>query len=158
MGRHSKLTKMQVRFFKILLKSGFTEVTLKIHPEYKYSEAELADYALMMKRAFKKGTYFINCDYGSAGIQVGDYHKKIGFDNISDKLIALVIYHSRLKSANSRYKFGYYAYKVSDLNDVYDAIMTSYPYHNPSKACKQSIEDARIQLPIILEQISSFKD
>ena len=29
MGRHSKLTKMQVRFFKILLKSGFTEVTLQ---------------------------------------------------------------------------------------------------------------------------------
>ena len=100
------------------------------NPEYKYSEAELAEYTLMMKRAFKNGTYFINCDYGSAGIQVGDYHKKIGFDHISDKLIALVIYHSRLKSANSRYKFGYYAYKVSDLNDVYDAIMTSYPYHN----------------------------
>ena len=37
---------------------------------------------------------------------------------------------SGLLSANSRYKFGYYAYKVSDLNDVYDAIMTSYPYHN----------------------------
>ena len=60
------------------------------NPEYKYSEAELAEYTLMMKRAFKNGTYFINCDYGSAGVQVGDYHKKIG----------------------------------------YDAIMTSYPYHN----------------------------
>ena len=58
------------------------------------------------------------------------YHKKIGFDQISDKLIAFTFYLSASKSANSRYKFGYYAYKVSDLNDVYDAIMTSYPYHN----------------------------
>ena len=52
------------------------------NPEYKYSEAELAEYTLMMKRAFKNGTYFINCDYGSAGVQVGDYHKKIGYDAI----------------------------------------------------------------------------
>ena len=64
---HSKLTKKQVRFFKILLKAEFTEVSLQIHPEYKYSEAELADYTLMMKRAFKKGTYFINCDYNQQG-------------------------------------------------------------------------------------------
>ena len=52
------------------------------NPEYKYSEAELAEYTLTMKRAFKNGTYFINCDYGSAGVQVGDYHKKIGYDAI----------------------------------------------------------------------------
>ncbi len=40
--------------FRILLKAGFTEVTLKIFPEYKCSEAELADYALMMKRVLKR--------------------------------------------------------------------------------------------------------
>ena len=37
--------------------------------------------------------------------------------------------------------------------DVYDEVMTSYPYNSPSKRCKQSIEDARNQLPRILESI-----
>lgn len=40
--------------------------------------------------------------------------------------------------------------------DVYDEVMTSYPYNNPPKRCKQSIEDARKQLPRILESIMQF--
>ena len=109
-----------------------------------------------MKRAFKKGNYLINCDYGCAGIKVGDSCEKMGFEHISDKLIALVIYLAGLKNNNSRYKFGYYVTSVKNLNDVYDAIMVSYPYPNPPTACKMSIAEARTQLPIILEKIKSI--
>lgn len=105
MGRQSKQTKMQVRFFRILLDAGFTDITQQLYKDYCYSENELADYSLMMKRAFKKGNYLINCDYGCAGIKIGDSCKKIGFEHISDKLIALAIYLSGLKNANSRYKY-----------------------------------------------------
>lgn len=73
---------------------------------------ELADYAQLMKRAFKKGNYLINCDYGCAGIKVGDSCEKMGFEHISDKRIALVIYLAGLKNNNSRYKFGYYVTSV----------------------------------------------
>lgn len=156
MERLSKQTKMQVRFFRILLDAGFTDITKQLYKDYCYREDELADYKLMIKRAFKKGNYLINCDYGCAGIKIGDSSKKIGFEYISDKLIALVIYLSNIKNANSRYKYGYYVHKLDDMNDVYDAIMTSFPYKNPNKACKQSIEDARLRLPKILEGIISF--
>ena len=44
MGRHCKQTKMQVRFFRILLASGFTDVTQQLYADYRYSEMELADY------------------------------------------------------------------------------------------------------------------
>lgn len=153
MGRYSKQTKMQVRFFRILLASGFTDVTQQLYADYRYSEMELADYAQLMKRAFKKGNYLINCDYGCAGIKVGNSCGKMGFEYISDKLIALVIYLAGLKNNNSRYKFGYYVTSVKNLNDVYDAIMVSYPYPNPPTACKMSIAEARTQLLKILEKI-----
>lgn len=156
MGRYSKQTKMQVRFFRILLAAGFTDITQQLYADYRYSEMELADYAKMMKRAFKKGNYIINCDYGCAGIEVGDSCEKMGFEHISDKLISLVIYLAGLKNNNSRYKFGYYAHSMKDLNDVYDAIQMSYPYPNPSRACKMSIADARTQLPKNLEKIKSI--
>lgn len=55
MGRYCKQTKMQVRFFRILLASGFTDVTQQLYADYRYSEMELADYAQLLKRAFKKG-------------------------------------------------------------------------------------------------------
>lgn len=88
-----------------------------------------------MKRAFKKGTYSINCDYGGAFIKVRESSEYKSFENISDKLIALVIYLGSLKTKNSRYKFG--RYKTKDTNDVYDAVMTSYPYDNMFKARKK---------------------
>lgn len=78
MGRYCKQTKMQVRFFRILLASGFTDVTQQLYADYRYIEMELADYAQLMKRAFKKGNYLINCDYGCAGIKVGDSCEKNG--------------------------------------------------------------------------------
>lgn len=40
MGRYSKQTKMQVRFFRILLASGFTDVTQQLYADYRYSEME----------------------------------------------------------------------------------------------------------------------
>lgn len=82
--------------------------------------------------------------------------KKMGFEHISDKLIALVIDLAGLKNNNSRYKFGYYVTSVKNYNDVYDAIMVSYPYPNPPTACKMSIADVRTQLPKILEKIKSI--
>lgn len=88
-----------------------------------------------MKRAFKKGTYFINCDYGGASIKVGESSEFKSFEDISDKLLALVIFLGGLKTENSRYKFG--RYKTEDKNDVYDAIMTSYPYDSMFKARKK---------------------
>lgn len=156
MGRQNKLTKMKVMFFQILLNAGFTDITHQHHSEYGYSKKELDDYKSTIKRAFKKGNYTINCDYGETWIKVGEHNTKIGFDHISNKLIALIIYLAGLKNENSRYKFGYYAYKVADINDVYDSIMISYPYANPNKMCKQSIEEARSKLPKILEEVMSL--
>ena len=80
----------------------------------------------------------------------------IGFERISDKLIALTIYLSTLKSKSSRTKFEVYRNSVKDLNDIYDAVMTSYPYRRMSKVQKDSIEDARTQLPKLLEFVKSF--
>lgn len=134
-----------------MLNAGFTDITHQYHSEYGYSENELDDYKSTIKRAFEKGNYIINCDYGEAWIRIGEHDTKIGFDHISDKLITLVIYLASLKNKNSRHKFGYYAYKVSNINEVYDAIMISYP--NPNKICKQSIDDARSKLPKILEEV-----
>ena len=74
-------------------------------------------------------------------------------------MIALVIFLGGLKTENSRYKFGRYKfgrYKTQDTNDVYDAVMTSYPYDNMFKARKKAIEEARIQLPKILEEVRSL--
>ena len=51
-----------------------------------------------MKRAFKKSTYSINCDYGGAFIKVRESSEYKSFENISDKLIALVIYLGSLKT------------------------------------------------------------
>lgn len=108
-----------------------------------------------MKQAFKKSTYSINCDYGGAFIKVRESSEYKSFENISDKLIALVIYLGSLKTKNSRYKFG--RYKTKDTNDVYDAVMTSYPYDNMFKARKKAIEEARTQLPKILEEVRSLE-
>lgn len=156
MSRQDKTTEMKVKFFQALLNAGFTDITRKFHSDYDYSEEELDDYVSIIKRAFIKGTYTINCDYGEAWIKVGEHNTKIGFDHISNKLIALIIYLAGLKNENSRYKFGYYACKVADINDVYDSIMISYPYANPNKMCKQSIEEARSKLPKILEEVMSL--
>ena len=112
-----------------------------------------------MKRAFKKGTYFINCDYGGASIKVGESSEFKSFEDISDKLIALVIFLGGLKTENSRYKFGRYKfgrYKTQDTNDFYDPVMTSYPDDIMFKARKKAIEEARIQLPKILEEVRSL--
>ena len=39
MGRYSKQTKMQVRFFRILLASGFTDVTQQLYADlYLFSQ------------------------------------------------------------------------------------------------------------------------
>lgn len=116
----------------------------------------LADYDILMKRAFKKGTYIINCDYADAYISIGEFSHKLGYSQLTDKLIALVIFLAGLKNENSRYKFGRYITVDKDMVDVYDEVMTSYPYRNLTKRCKQSIEDARIQLPRILESIMHF--
>ena len=69
-------------------------------------------------------------------------------------MIALVIFLGGLKTENSRYKFG--RYKTEDKNDVYDAVMTSYPYYKMFKARKNAIEEARTQLPKILEEVRSL--
>lgn len=153
MSRQDKTTEMKVKFFQALLNAGFTDITRKFHSDYDYSEEELDDYESIIKRAFIKGTYTINCDYGEAWIKVGEHNTKIGFDHISDKLITLVIYLASLKNESSRHKFGYYVYKVADINDVYDSIMNSYPYTNSNKTCKHSIEEARSELPKILQEV-----
>lgn len=146
--------KEKVRFFNILLHNGFIDVTQKIHTEYEFTEQELTDYTLMMKRAFAKGSYCVNCDYSEAWIKVGERTSKIEFTNISDKLIALIVYLASLKSENCRYKFGRY---ICNVGDVYDAVMKTYPYSKPSKNCKVAIENARNELPKILEKVMSFK-
>ena len=152
-------TKKKVHFFRALLNAGFKDITNDIYPEKNYSEKELSCYTNIMKRAFKKGTYSINCDYGGAFIKVGESSEFKSFEDISDKLIALVIFLGGLKTENSRYKFGRYKfgrYKTQDTNDVYDAVMTSYPYDIMFKARKKAIEEARIQLPKILEEVRSL--
>lgn len=47
---------------------------------------------------FQKSTYSINCDYGGAFIKVRESSEYKSFENISDKLIALVIYLGSLKT------------------------------------------------------------
>ena len=47
----------------------------------------LADYDILMKRAFKKGTYIINCDYADAYINIGEFSHKLGYSQLTDKLI-----------------------------------------------------------------------
>ena len=156
MDTTNELIKTRVRFFRILLNAGFEDITREFHSDYGFSEEMLADYDILMKRAFKKGTYIINCDYGDAYISIGEFRHKLGYSKLTDKLIALVIYLAGLKNENSRYKFGRYITVDKDMVDVYDEVMTSYPYNNPPKRCKQSIEDARNQLPKILENIMQF--
>ena len=156
MDTTNEFIKTRVRFFRILLNAGFEDITREFHSDYRYSEEMLADYDILMKRAFKKGTYIINCDYGDAYISIGEFSHKIGYSQLTDKLIALVIFLAGLKNENSRYKFGRYITGNKDMVDVYDEVMTSYPYNSPSKRCKQSIEDARIQLPRILDSIMQF--
>ena len=155
MNKEDEETKKKVHFFRALLNAGFKDITNDIYPEKNYSEKELSCYTNIMKRAFKKGTYSINCDYGGAFIKVRESSEYKSFENISDKLIALVIYLGSLKTKNSRYKFG--RYKTKDTNDVYDAVMTSYPYDNMFNARKKAIEEARIQLPKILEEVRSLE-
>lgn len=150
MNKEDEETKKKVHFFRALLNAGFKDITNDIYPEKNYSEKELSCYTNIMKRAFKKGTYSINCDYGGAFIKVRESSEYKSFENISDKLIALVIYLGSLKTKNSRYK-------TKDTNDVYDAVMTSYPYDNMFKARKKAIEEARIQLPKILEEVRSLE-
>lgn len=156
MGRKSNEAIAKERFFKILLNAGFKDITNKLYSDYGYSESDLADYSKVMKRALQKGKYLINCDYGVARISFDYSDPDVPFEKISDKLIALAIYLSTLKSKNSRYKFEIYRNSVKDINDVYDAVMTSYPYRKMSKAQKDAIEDARTQLPKILEFVKSF--
>lgn len=126
------------KFFKILVSFGFTDVTSMIHPEYGYTDDALADYSSDIKRAFKKGTYMINCDYEYTWISIGEYRPSIFYSELNDKLIALAIYLASLKSENSRYKFGKYLDKGFDNTEVYDAIMTSYPYSQMNKDRKKS--------------------
>lgn len=156
MGRKSNEEIAKERFFRILLKAGFKDITNKLYSDYGYSESDLADYSKVMKRALQNGKYLINCDYGVARISFDYSDPSVPFERISDKLIALAIYLSTLKSKNSRYKFENYRNSVKDINDVYDAVMTSYPYRKMSKAQKDAIEDARTQLPKILEFVKSF--
>lgn len=157
MGRNTNEIKAKVRFFRIMLRAGFTDITNKLYYDYGYSERELADYSEVMKRALQKRQYLINCDYGGARILFDTRDEYIGFELISDKLIALTIYLSTLKSKSSRTKFEVYRNSVKDLNDIYDAVMTSYPYRRMSKVQKDSIEDARTQLPKLLEFVESFR-
>lgn len=145
------------RFFKILVLFGFTDVTSMKHPEYGYTDDALADYSSDIKRAFKKGTYMINCDYEYTWISIGAYRPSIFYSELNDKLIALAIYLASLKSENSRYKFGKYLDKVIDNTKVYDAIMTSYPYSQMNKDRKEAIKRARLKLPQILAKVKSFK-
>lgn len=145
---------MKERFFRILTEFGFSENTNEYYSEYGYTPEQLSDYSEMIKRAFKMGTYTINCDYGVAWISIGEHKKPISFEKISDKLIALVIYLATLKTKNSRYMFGRYLDKVMGFNEIYDAIMTSYPYSNMNNHRKMSIEDARTKLPKILECVN----
>lgn len=156
MDTTNEFIKTRVRFFRILLNAGFEDITREFHSDYRYSGEMLANYDILMKRAFKKGTYIINCDYDATNISIGEFRHKLGYSQLTDKLIALVIFLAGLKNENSRYKFGRYITVDKDMVDVYDEVMTSYPYRNPTKRCKQSIEDARNQLPRILESIMQF--
>lgn len=151
MGKEDEQTRKKVRFFQALLNAGFNDTTTKWYPEQKYSKDTLSCYANMMKHAFEKGTYFVNCDYGEVNVRIGERSKKIAYESISDKLVALVIFLGSLKSKSSRYKFG--RYKFNDFNEVYDIVMTSYPYDKMSKTRKEAIEYARTQLPKILEEV-----
>lgn len=157
MGRKRKELIIKERFFKILVLFGFTDVTSMIHPEYGYTTDALADYSSDIKRAFKKGTYMINCDYEYTWISIGEYRPSIFYSELNDKLIALAIYLASLKRENSRYKFGKYLDKGFDNAEVYDAIMTSYPYSQMNKDRKEAIERARLELPQILDKVESFK-
>ncbi len=156
MGRKTNEVKAKERFFRILLSAGFTDITKNFYKEKGYSEEVLVNYSELIKRAFQKGKYIINCDYGVARILFDYSSVPIGFERISDKLIALTIYLSTFKSKSSRTKFEVYRNSVKDLNDIYDAVMTSYPYRRMSKVQKDSIEDARTQLPKLLEFVESF--
>lgn len=147
-------TKAKVRFFRALLNTGFEDITKMRYSEKKYTERELSDYTVIMKRAFKKGTYIIDCDYGDVFIEIGERPDKKSYSSISDKLIALLIYLGGLKNKSSRYKFG--CYRTKDINEVYDAVMTSYPYYKMTKVSKNAIEHARTQLPKILEEIKTI--
>ena len=155
MGRKELI--IRERFFKILVSFGFTDVTKEIHPEYKYTDDALADYSSDIKRAFKNGTYMINCDYGYTWISIGESRPSIYYERLNDKMIALAIYLASLKSDNSRYAFGRYLDKGVDYTEVYDAIMTSYPYSQMNKDRKEAIERARYELPQILDKVESFK-
>lgn len=157
MGRKTNEAKAKERFFRILLSAGFKDITNKQYYDYGYSESELADYSKVMKRALQNGKYVLDCDYGVARILFDYSSAPIGFEIISDKMIALTIYLSTLKSKSSRTKFEVYRNSVKDLNDIYDAVMTSYPYRRMSKAQKDAIEDARTQLPKLLEFVKSFR-
>ena len=99
----------------------------------------------------------INCDYEYTWISIGAYRPKIFYSKLNDKLIALAIYLASLKSGNSRYKFGKYLDKGFDNTEVYDAIMTSYPYSQMNKDRKEAIKRARLKLPQILAKVKSFK-
>lgn len=88
MGRKRKELIIKERFFKILVLFGFTDVTSMIHPEYGYTTDALADYSSDIKRAFKKGTYMINCDYEYTWISIGEYRPSIFYSELNDKLIA----------------------------------------------------------------------
>ena len=90
-------------------------------------------------------------------ISIGEYIPNIFYSKLNDKLIALAIYLASLKSENSRYIFGKYLDKVFDNTEVYDAIMTSYPYSQMNKDRKEAIERARLELPQILDKVESFK-
>lgn len=157
MGRKRKELIIKERFFKILVLFGFTDVTSMIHPEYGYTDDALADYSSDIKRAFKKDTYMINCDYEYTWISIGEYRPSIFYSELNDKLIALAIYLASLESENSRYKFGKYLDRGIDNTEVYDAIMTSYPYSQMNKDRKEAIERARLYLPQILEKVEAFK-
>ena len=89
MDTTNEFIKTRVRFFRILLNAGFEDITREFHSDYRYSEEMLANYDILMKRAFKKGTYIINCDYDAANISIGEFRHKLGYSQLTDKLIAL---------------------------------------------------------------------
>lgn len=54
MDTTNELIKTRVRFFRILLNAGFEDITREFHSDYRFSEEMLADYNILMKRAFKR--------------------------------------------------------------------------------------------------------
>ena len=145
------------RFIRILMSAGFQDITLKYysdkHYDRFYTAEQLADYSLDIKRAFKKGNYVIDFDYVNVWLEIGEHNFCIHYSEISDKLIAVVLMLSGLKGKAPRYKFGRYSVEP---NELYDAILNSYPYSCMNQQRKRAIEEARIEIKKCLALVESF--